>query len=54
MPVPLFTLNITFLVLYYSIAGLKFNTIDGKIDRRSHMGDYQLDEDDEDTKGRPM
>ncbi|KAF6024070.1 NUDT9 [Bugula neritina] len=39
-----------------SIEGLKFNTIDGNIDRRSHMGEYSLDsgENDEFCKGRPL
>lgn len=37
----------------FSIEGLKFNAIDNTIDRRSHMGDYKLD-DKEDCEGRPL
>ena len=38
---------------FVSVDGMKFNEIDGEIDRRSHMGDYRLD-DKEDNEGRPL
>lgn len=37
----------------FSLDGLKFNSVDGKVNRQSHMGEYKLD-DKEDSVGRPL